>query len=297
MAVKPFYPWVGGKRRLLDAVSASAPSEFGSYFEPFLGGGAVALHLMQDERFVAHTFHLSDLNAELIHAWVAVRDDIETLLGLLQEHSDRSCRSYFEAVRSWDTTSRLSHLTPTERGARFLYLVHSSFGAMWKESVEGRNSAHYGKDMTFDPKKFTRVHDLLQERDVRLYARSFADALPQLAAGDFVYLDPPYATDFDDDRDAFSDYQAGNTADDFQPRVKRFIGSLTSRGVMALASNADTATTRTLYAGWSKAEKSIRYTMSAAASTRTSTEVLWGNHHLARHLHQRGVTESTLTTN
>ena len=38
---RPFIKWAGGKRQLLPELLRLAPTEFGSYYEPFVGGGAL----------------------------------------------------------------------------------------------------------------------------------------------------------------------------------------------------------------------------------------------------------------
>lgn len=41
---KPYFPWVGGKRRLLSVLIESLPADFEkmeTYVEPFVGGGAL----------------------------------------------------------------------------------------------------------------------------------------------------------------------------------------------------------------------------------------------------------------
>lgn len=38
---RPFVKWVGGKRQLIKQFEQFFPTEFGDYFEPFLGGSSV----------------------------------------------------------------------------------------------------------------------------------------------------------------------------------------------------------------------------------------------------------------
>lgn len=40
---KPFVKWVGGKRQLLPELDRYMPSNFENYYEPFIGGGGVAI--------------------------------------------------------------------------------------------------------------------------------------------------------------------------------------------------------------------------------------------------------------
>ena len=41
--MSPFVKWAGGKKQLLERLREHAPKEFGTYYEPFIGGGAFLL--------------------------------------------------------------------------------------------------------------------------------------------------------------------------------------------------------------------------------------------------------------
>ena len=45
--VLPIVKWVGGKRQLLEDISSVLPQSFNTYFEPFLGGGAVLFDVLE----------------------------------------------------------------------------------------------------------------------------------------------------------------------------------------------------------------------------------------------------------
>lgn len=64
---QPFIKWVGGKRQLLDRIIPRMPAEYGTYHEPFLGGGAVFFA----ER--PHRAYLNDINAQLIACYRAIK--------------------------------------------------------------------------------------------------------------------------------------------------------------------------------------------------------------------------------
>jgi len=263
--VAPFYNWVGGKRRLMDFIQENTPESFVNYHEPFLGGGAVALDLLMrtPPAVDGHrkTFYLSDLNAELIATWTAVRDDVDQLIELIEEHRDRHDRQYFLAVRSWDVDGVLAFKTDTERAARFLYILQTSFNGQWNENAEGFCKASFGFDEPRIPKDFfsnlQAIHSLLNAHNVVLSHQSFEAGEEFIQSGDFVYLDPPYAVDDDDGAAGWDGYVAGGAGDAFQPVVVDYIDMLTIKGAYALASNSNTATTRQLYKGWNQIQKSI----------------------------------------
>lgn len=43
---KPFVKWAGGKRQIIDKLKQYIPEEFNTYYEPFVGGGALLFELV-----------------------------------------------------------------------------------------------------------------------------------------------------------------------------------------------------------------------------------------------------------
>ena len=70
---KPLIKWPGGKRALAGSILKYVPEQFGTYYEPFLGGGAVFFALRPESAV------LSDTNVDLINAYIQVRDNAEAL--------------------------------------------------------------------------------------------------------------------------------------------------------------------------------------------------------------------------
>jgi hypothetical protein len=62
-ASRPFLKWAGGKRQLLPSLLRYAPRDAATYFEPFIGGGALFFAL-QPKRAV-----LADVNERLIRTY------------------------------------------------------------------------------------------------------------------------------------------------------------------------------------------------------------------------------------
>lgn len=60
---RPFLKWAVGKSRLLPALSSRIPGEFGTYYEPFLSGGAHFFHLAAARVHVL----LSNSDTEMVH--------------------------------------------------------------------------------------------------------------------------------------------------------------------------------------------------------------------------------------
>ncbi len=58
------------------------PEDFGTYFEPFLGGGALFFRLVSMGK--VRRAILSDLNRDLINCYVVVRDELDALISRLE---------------------------------------------------------------------------------------------------------------------------------------------------------------------------------------------------------------------
>lgn len=283
--VKPIFSWVGGKRRMMDFIRENIPQDFTNYHEPFLGGGAVAIDLLAHtppavEGEYQRTFYLSDLNSEVVVTWEVVRNNLEELIDTFHEHMDRHDRAYFKAVRSWDKDGLLPFKSPVERASRFLYILYSAFNCQWQEDSDGFCVSGFGYDRVRIPHYFfdnlRTVSSLLNTHDVRIKHQSFEDGIGDVQAADFVYLDPPYATDDLNGSETWDSYLAGGAGDEFQPKVRKYIDQLTEIGVYALASNADTQTTHALYSGWNQIEKHITWAGGGVAG-RLATEKLFAN--------------------
>ena len=63
------------------------PEKFGTYFEPFLGGGAVMFNLLS--KYSDMKCHVSDLNSNLILAYLAIRDKVTEVIESLENHSKK----------------------------------------------------------------------------------------------------------------------------------------------------------------------------------------------------------------
>ena len=93
---RPFVKWVGGKRQLLKQfrdMDLYPPDDFypetATYFEPFVGGGAVFFDLLPKKAV------LSDMNLELVTTYNVIKSDVEELIKKLQKHKIKNNKEYF----------------------------------------------------------------------------------------------------------------------------------------------------------------------------------------------------------
>lgn len=185
LSVRPFLKWVGGKSQLLPNLAKRCPKVFNKYFEPFVGGGALFFHL-QPENAV-----LSDINAELINTYQAIRDDVAGVIKELRNHKYE--KDYFYEIRGWDRLDSYSKLGRNKRAARLIYLNKSCFNGLHRVNSQGQFNVPFGKytnPTIVDGENLKNCSEVL--RNVELKCESYQTATVAARKGDFVYFDPPY---------------------------------------------------------------------------------------------------------
>lgn len=237
-AVKPFIKWAGGKRDLLAQYRPYFPArgQVRRYFEPFLGGGAVFFHLQLQPAF------LFDTNQWLIETYQVVRDQVEALIGALQQHSNE--KEHYYAIRAVDPTQ----LSPVERAARFIYLNRTCYNGLYRVNSHGRFNVPFGRyknPVICDTKNLYTASQSLQE--TQLEVSDFETAACLAGAGDLVYFDPPYAPLSATAN--FTSYTQNRFSTTDQARLAQLFHQLHERGCFVMLSNSNAPLIHELYQG------------------------------------------------
>jgi DNA adenine methylase len=236
--VRPFVRWAGGKTRLLKHLRPHFPLSFGSYYEPFLGGGAVFFDVAHR---AAGGAVLADLNEELINVWTAVRDDPLGLLDALGAYDGKDSEEDYYGVRNQEQP-------PTDalgRAARFLYLNQTAWNGLWRVNRWGRFNVPWGARpfRGIGQKELLRLSETLTSADLRV--ADFREVLSEPVEGDFVYLDPPYLPISDTSK--FYLYTEKRFRRPDLEELANICCDLSARGVAWVLSNRDTPLVRELF--------------------------------------------------
>lgn len=235
---RPFIKWAGGKRQVLAQYLPFFPKNIRTYYEPFLGGGAIFFHLQPSKAV------LTDINAELVNVYQHVRDAVEDVLLLLREHQKHHDKDYYYSIRATPGE------TPLERAARFLYLNKTCFNGLYRENSKGQFNVpmgRYKKPAIYNPELLCSASCALQSTAIAL--EPFENILNRsFHAHDLVYFDPPYhpisATS------SFTSYNRYAFRTDDQIRLRETFAELAQRGVRVMLSNSDCPFIRELYEGF-----------------------------------------------
>ena len=77
---RPFLKWAGGKGQLINTFDGMFPKELingeiETYIEPFVGGGAVLFHILQN--YNIKKAYINDINKELINCYRCIKVNIK----------------------------------------------------------------------------------------------------------------------------------------------------------------------------------------------------------------------------
>lgn len=187
---KPFVKWAGGKRQLLPLLTKMFPKGCGTYHEPFLGGGAVLFNILASGKNVS--CRASDLNSDLILAYLAVRDRVEDLIEALREHDaafKKDRKVYYYAVRAQTPGGHI------EKASRLLFLNKTCFNGLYRVNRRGMFNVpmgSYANPNIVNEDGLRLASKALRSGQVDLECNDFEKALDRAKPGDMVYLDPPY---------------------------------------------------------------------------------------------------------
>ncbi len=240
---KPFVKWVGGKRQLLRQfreLGLYPPEDFNpitnTYYEPFVGGGAVFFDLLPKNA------ELSDLNNELVITYNVIKNNVDELIQSLQKHIYD--KEYYLEVRA----KKIDDLSDVEVASRFIFLNRTGFNGLYRVNKSGQFNVPFGRynnPVICDEGNLRRVSDALQ--DVTITHQDYKNVLKTAKSGDFIYLDPPYypinATS------SFTSYTAEGFLEQEQTELRDTFVKLHEKGCFVMLSNSDTLFINELYSG------------------------------------------------
>ena len=240
---KPFIKWAGGKRQLISIIEKYIPSKFNVYFEPFLGGGALLLHLLSSNPNLK--CEVSDLNADLILAYITIRDRVEELITSLQTHAKKyhgNPDSYYYGIRESEPKDQI------EKVSRFLFLNRTCFNGLYRVNRSGKFNVplgRYSNPNIVNEANLRIVSYIFQSKMIKFRCDNFSSVLHTAKINDFIYFDPPYQP-ISVTANFTSYVQENFTSDDLE-RLVHVSEKLADRGCKVLLSNSASDVVRNLF--------------------------------------------------
>jgi len=226
---RPFLKWAGGKRSILPDLLARMPAAYGTYYEPFLGGGALFFGAQPASAY------LSDVNLTLVLSYLSIRDSVDAVIEELQRHSANHDKAYYVAARK-----RFGEETdPVKLAALLVYLNKTCYNGLYRVNKGGFFNVPIGSyedPAILDEANLRAVSQVLQGVTIKQHP---FNQVP-VEAGAFYYMDPPYHRTFDG-------YDSSRFGDADHQGLAEFCRSLSKAGASFMVSNSDNAFVRSLY--------------------------------------------------
>ena len=232
---KPFVKWAGGKRQLIPILNENLPKTFGTYFEPFLGGGALLFHMLNERN--RQKCSISDLNSDLVLSYTTIRDRVNDLISSLKNHErnyQKDSKFYYYSIRDSNPRSQI------EKTSRLLFLNRTCFNGLYRVNSKGKFNVPLGKYTNpniVNENNLHSVSNILQSSKVSIQCRDFEAVLRDAKKGDFVYFDPPYQPVSDTAN--FTSYTNKNFTYDDLSRLANLCMKLDEKGCNVLLSNSN----------------------------------------------------------
>ena len=240
---KPFVKWVGGKRQLMQELENNFPKKFGTYHEPFLGGGAVMFNLLTKDPLLS--CNVSDFNSDLILAYITIRDNLEKLIESLENHSKnyhKDSVEYYYHIRKQEPRQQI------EKVSRLLFLNKTCFNGLYRVNKKGQFNVPLGRYTNpniVNKENLTAVSKILQSEKIKISCRDFEAVLDDAKKDDLVYFDPPYQPVSSTAN--FTSYTHRDFTEDDLERLADLGDQLNSKGCHVLLSNSNSKTVKDFF--------------------------------------------------
>lgn len=247
MKAKPFIKWVGGKSQLISQLNTLLPKELLSsknltYIEPFVGGGAMLFHMLQEYPNIAHAV-INDINPDLTCCYRTIRDQPHLLINALRDieqeyhsmQSEEERKSFFLNRRDHYNQKNLDAL---ENSVLFMFLNRTCFNGLYRVNAKGLFNVPFGRyenPCICDPDTILADSQMLQK--VEILTGDFEATFGYCTNDTLFYFDPPYRPL--SDTSSFTSYTKEAFNDAAQIRLKEYCDRIHAAGYKFMLSNSD----------------------------------------------------------
>lgn len=242
MHMSPVVKWAGGKRQILDKLNNYIPTKFNTYYEPFIGGGALLFDISPQKAVI------NDSNEELMNVYKVLLDydKYTKMCKILNKYEANHSEEFYYEIRNMDKEKSFNRISDYKKAARTLYLNKSCFNGLYRVNKKGEFNVPFNKNNkvnTYDGENLLTIHYYFSTNDIKIECLDFEESVKTAKKGDFVYFDPPY----DSDTHTFNNYTEEGFGKEEQRRLAKVFKELDKKGVYVMLSNHNTLLVNELY--------------------------------------------------
>lgn len=272
--IAPFVKWAGGKRQLLSQIKERMPEKYNNYFEPFVGGGAVAFELLPEKALI------NDINKALINAYKQICDAPDAFLKTvnnLDTEMWEDGKKYYNSLREHYNDKLMKAEYDVELAALFVFINKHCFNGLYRVNGKGLFNVPYNNSrrVSVDEGAIRDISKYLQ--GITIIDGDFEEACKGAKKGDFIFIDSPYAPL---NPTSFESYTKEGFDIESHRRLARLYDELTERGCYCMLTNHNTELINDLYGnkGYTIDVVSVKRMINSDASNRVGEEVIICNY-------------------
>jgi len=273
-SIAPFVKWAGGKRQLIPQIRERMPKQFNNYYEPFVGGGAVIFELLPENAVI------NDINRALINAYQMICDHPQEFLqeiNRLDAEMWEDGKEYYYSLREHYNDKLMRDEFDVELAALFVFINKHCFNGLYRVNGKGLFNVPYNNSRrsSVDEQSIMEISEYL--RNVTIISGDFEAACEGASAGDFVFIDSPYAPL---NPTSFESYTKEGFDIESHRRLANLFDELTARGCYCMLTNHNTELINELYGnkGYTIDVVSVKRMINSDASNRVGEEVIICNY-------------------
>lgn len=273
-SIAPFVKWAGGKRQLIPQIRERMPEQFNNYYEPFVGGGAVIFELLPENAVI------NDINRALINAYQMICDHPKEFLqevNRLDAEMWEDGKEYYYSLREHYNDKLMRDEFDVELAALFVFINKHCFNGLYRVNGKGLFNVPYNNSRrsSVDEQSIMEISGYL--RNVTIISGDFEAACEGASAGDFVFIDSPYAPL---NPTSFESYTKEGFDIESHRRLANLFDELTARGCYCMLTNHNTELINELYGnkGYTIDVVSVKRMINSDASNRVGEEVIICNY-------------------
>lgn len=182
--IKPVIKWSGSKRSQSAKIKSYFPTSFGTYYEPFIGGGSMLYSVSHGKSICG------DICKPLIDLWKEIRDNPDRLA---DGYSERWKRLQEEGYTAYYSIRDDFNLNKSPYDLLFLSRTCVNGLIRFNDKGEFNNSLHYSRPGINPNSLRTIIKDWSDHiKGAEFYADDYTVTTESAKCDDIVYLDPPY---------------------------------------------------------------------------------------------------------
>lgn len=248
MTCKPLLKWAGGKSFLGPVLTEySKRIKFRRYIEPFFGGGAIYLNIIEQHPDQRKNAIINDMNQDLINLYKHIKRSKSLLISAHKEMIDLYNLKGYNYLRDCFNQIGDTNFSKIQKSAALMVINKVCFNGLYRVNSKGIFNVPEGR---YIKKSFIKDDEIINmSRKLPNISNIHSGEYDKIdiKKNDLVYIDPPYVPL--NKTSSFTGYSSifGNEQ---QIKLADYFRRIDKKGAYVIASNSNTEIVKELYKGF-----------------------------------------------